>query len=44
MLNAVSGAADSYCTACWTGNYPVPIPEGIDKKSCGESALPIVEG
>jgi amidophosphoribosyltransferase len=24
MLASVSGPADSYCTACWTGDYPVP--------------------
>ena len=25
MLRSVSGPADSYCTACWTGDYRVPI-------------------
>jgi len=25
MLGAVSGDAGSYCTACWTGDYRVPI-------------------
>jgi amidophosphoribosyltransferase len=25
MLSAVSGEKDSYCTACWTGDYRVPI-------------------
>ena len=24
MLASVSGPAESYCTACWTGDYPVP--------------------
>jgi amidophosphoribosyltransferase len=24
MLASVSGPAESYCTACWTGEYPVP--------------------
>ena len=24
MLASVSGPAGSYCTACWTGDYPVP--------------------
>jgi amidophosphoribosyltransferase len=24
MLASVSGPPDSYCTACWTGDYPVP--------------------
>ena len=40
MLSTVSGPPDAYCTACWTGNYPVPIPEGMTKKSCGE-VLPV---
>lgn len=39
MLSCVSGPADHYCTACWTGDYPVPIPEGMSKKSCGELPL-----
>ncbi len=25
MLGAVSGPPDTYCTACWTGNYRVPL-------------------
>jgi amidophosphoribosyltransferase len=25
MLGSVSGPKDSYCTACWTGNYRVPL-------------------
>jgi amidophosphoribosyltransferase len=25
MLAALSGAADSYCTACWSGDYPVDL-------------------
>jgi amidophosphoribosyltransferase len=25
MLTAVGGPSDSYCTACWTGDYRVPI-------------------
>jgi amidophosphoribosyltransferase len=25
MLGSVSGPRDSYCTACWTGEYRVPI-------------------
>ncbi|HMB52254.1 MAG TPA: amidophosphoribosyltransferase [Thermoanaerobaculia bacterium] len=25
MLSCVSGEPDSYCTACWTGDYRVPI-------------------
>jgi amidophosphoribosyltransferase len=25
MLDCVSGPSDSYCTACWTGRYRVPV-------------------
>lgn len=25
LLGSVTGARDSYCTACWTGHYPVAI-------------------
>ena len=25
MLACLSGPAESYCTACWTGEYPVPV-------------------
>jgi amidophosphoribosyltransferase len=28
MLAAVSGPRNSYCTACWTGDYRVPITPG----------------
>jgi amidophosphoribosyltransferase len=27
MLGSVSGPPESYCTACWTGDYPVPNGE-----------------
>jgi amidophosphoribosyltransferase len=27
LLGSVSGPADSYCTACWTGEYRVPVSE-----------------
>ncbi len=30
MLKCVSYPKESYCTACWSGEYPVPF-EGIDK-------------
>ena len=25
MLRCLSGPADSYCTACWSGDYPAPV-------------------
>lgn len=43
MLSTVSQPADHYCTACWTGRYPVAIPDGMTKKACGETA-PVVDG
>ncbi len=42
MLAALSRPPSSYCTACWTGRYPVPIPDGMSKKSCGEGPGGIV--
>src|SRR5262249_41150535 len=27
LLSAVDGARASYCTSCYTGNYPVPFPQ-----------------
>jgi len=41
MLSTVSGPPGNYCTACWSGDYPVPIPEGLGKKSCGELPAPV---
>lgn len=37
MLATLTHPPSSYCTACWTGRYPVAIPEGMSKKSCGEA-------
>ncbi len=31
MLECVSGPRQSYCTACWTGSYPVDI-SGVDRR------------
>ncbi len=28
MLGSVTGPRDSYCTACWTGDYRVPVSPG----------------
>jgi amidophosphoribosyltransferase len=28
MLGSVTGPPDSYCTACWTGDYRVPVSPG----------------
>ena len=32
MLSCLSGAPASYCTACWTGRYPVPIVGADDRQ------------
>jgi amidophosphoribosyltransferase len=31
MLSAVSRPKEAYCTACWTGKYPVPPVDEMDK-------------
>ena len=41
MLSAVTGPRDSYCTACWTGEYRVPMA-GEDARQ--RLLFPIVEG
>jgi amidophosphoribosyltransferase len=33
MLACLSSPGESYCTACWTGRYPVPIPDGLSKSA-----------
>ena len=43
MLGCLSKPPSEYCTACWTGNYPIAVHEGMGKKACGET-LPVVDG
>jgi len=31
LLAAAGGPPDRYCTACWTGNYPVPPADEMEK-------------
>jgi amidophosphoribosyltransferase len=38
MLSAVGKPAD-FCTACWTGNYPVPPAEGQSKEALEREVL-----
>ncbi len=38
MLACLSGPAESYCTACWTGEYPVPVTA---QSSSQQELLPI---
>ncbi|MFY9826513.1 MAG: amidophosphoribosyltransferase [Thermoanaerobaculia bacterium] len=33
MLSAVTGPRDSYCTACWTGDYRVPVSPGQGRQA-----------
>ena len=50
MLGATSLARDSFCTACYDGNYPVPFDPRIDKhimerrKACPGSLARDVQG
>lgn len=32
LLRSVRGPGDSYCTACWTGRYRVPLAEHMDSQ------------
>jgi len=36
LLKAVRGTRQEYCLACFTGEYPVPIPQGLGKASLEE--------
>ena len=40
MLSAVNGASGNYCTACWTGEYPVKIIDSTDKHSLEQDQRP----
>jgi len=31
LLKSVKLPADSFCTACFTGNYPIPVQLEMDK-------------
>lgn len=33
MLKSVSGARENYCTACWTGKYPIKCGNRVSKKA-----------
>jgi amidophosphoribosyltransferase len=33
---AVAGQTSGFCTACFTGNYPIPIPAGLQKHAFEE--------
>ena len=33
MLSAVTGPRDSYCTACWTGDYRVAVSPGQGRQA-----------
>jgi len=36
-IEAVGRPADTFCTACFSGNYPVPVPDDLTKESLEES-------
>ena len=31
MVESCGGNADRFCTACFTGDYPIPIPESVQR-------------
>ena len=31
MLACLGRPKESYCTACWSGNYPIPVDESLSK-------------
>ncbi len=31
MLDCLGKPRESYCTACWSGNYPIPVDESLSK-------------
>ena len=33
VVNATGLSGDSFCTACLSGDYPVPVPDLVDSKS-----------
>jgi len=49
MMKATGREADTFCTACYTGDYPVPFDQKLDKfimekrKARGETLLEAVE-
>jgi amidophosphoribosyltransferase len=43
MLAGVGGAPETYCTACWTGDYRVPISR-IDKRQAELFPIRVEEG
>lgn len=36
---AVAGSTNGFCTACFTGNYPLAIPEGLNKNTLDSSVV-----
>ena len=39
MLSCVKMAADKYCTACFSGDYPMDIVEPVEKFAMERSQL-----
>ncbi|MFH1592239.1 MAG: amidophosphoribosyltransferase [Candidatus Woesearchaeota archaeon] len=39
MLDSVKLPKNNYCTACWTGNYPLDIEKKTDKKSLEKGSV-----
>ncbi|HUV11248.1 MAG TPA: amidophosphoribosyltransferase, partial [Acidimicrobiia bacterium] len=41
LVRATGVAGGSFCTACLTGDYPVPVPEMLDYKRALEDGLTV---
>lgn len=37
--NSVAGSTEGFCTACFTGDYPLAIPEGLSKNALDTSVV-----
>jgi len=44
MLKCVSLPADQYCTACWTGRYPVDVTHPVSKLDLERHQLRMFNG
>ncbi len=37
LTAATGAAAESFCTACLSGDYPVPVPDSPTRSSCSRT-------
>ncbi len=43
MLKCMGKPADNYCTACWSGNYPIPVDHQLSKFGCERHQMKMFE-